>query len=178
MTDVGKNVSPSGPPARLLTRAQNARRRRAVALSVVLIGTFAVFLTWFTLQLVTRPNTDVHLGASTFKVGPAKTLERRIRADRYPLLFQDLRDNSIDIYVDHERGKPFYEGWRAIEAHAPGAPRSCQLKWTGKDYKDPCDGKRYSADGQGLRRFAAKSVNGVVVVNFQKRVSTSRATTD
>jgi hypothetical protein len=172
MTDVGETRSPSGPPVRLLSRAERTRRRRAVAVSVVIIGTFAVFLTLFTLRIATRPNSDVQLGSDTFKVGYAKTLEARIRADAYPLLFQDLRNNSIDIYVDHQRGKPFYEGWRAIEAHAPAAKRSCQLEWTGKDYKDPCDGRTYPTSGQGLRRFEAKVVKGQVVVDFTKRVST------
>ena len=171
MTDVGGN-SPSGPPAHLLTRTERARRRRAVALSVVIIGTFAVFLTVLTVHLATRPGSNVHLGSETFKVGPPKQLERRIKADSYPLLFQDLRNNDIDIFVDHQQGKPFYQGWRAIEAHAPGAPRKCQLAWTGKEYKDPCDGKTYPASGQGLRRFEAKVVKGFVVVDFTKRVST------
>jgi hypothetical protein len=177
MTDVG-GKSPSGPPARLLTHTERARRRRAVALSVVIIGTFAIFLTVLTLHLTTRPGTDVHLGSDTFKVGPAKKLERRIRADRYPLLFQDLRDNDIDIFVDHQRGKPLNDGWRAIEAHAPGAARTCQLKWTGSVYKDPCDGRTYPASGQGLRRFEAKVVQGFVVVDFTKRVSTDSAPSD
>jgi hypothetical protein len=171
MTDAGDTTSPSGPPVRLLSRAERARRRRAVAVSVVIIGTFAVFLTAFALRLATRPGSDVRLGSDTFKVGPAKTLERRIRADAYPLLFQDLRNKSIDVYVDHQRGKPFYEGWRAIEAHAPGARRKCQLEWTGTAYKDPCDGEMYPASGEGLRRFEAKVVKGQVVVDFRNRVS-------
>lgn len=173
MTDVGETRSPSGPPVHLLTHAERVRRRRAVALSVVIIGTLAVFLTVLTVHLATRPNSEVHLGSDTFKVGSAKALEQRIRADGFPLLFQDLRNNAIDVYVDHQRGKPFYQGWRAIEAHAPGAARKCQLEWTGEHYKDPCTGTTYPATGQGLRRFEAKVVAGQVVVDFTKRVSTS-----
>jgi hypothetical protein len=139
----------------------------------VIIGSLAVFLTWFTLHSATKPNSGVHLGSDTFKVGSAKALAQRIRADNFPFLFQDLRNNSIDVYVDHQRGKPFYAGWRAIEAHAPGAPRKCQLEWTGEEYKDPCTGTTYPASGQGLRRFEAKVVSGQVVVDFTKRVSTS-----
>jgi hypothetical protein len=135
---------------------------------VLIIGSLAVILTVLALRLATKPNANVNLGSDTFKVGSARTLERRIRADQYPLLFQDPRDKSLDIFVDHQRGKPFYEGWRAIEAHAPGAPRRCQLKWTGSGYRDPCDGKTYPATGEGLRRFDAKSVKGFVIVNFRK----------
>ena len=167
MTDVGDNTSPSGPPVRLFTRTERSRRRRAVALSVVIIGSFAVFLTLLMLQLSTRPDSNINLGSDTFRVGSARSLERRIRADDFPLLFQDLRDKSIDVFVDHHRGKPFYEGWRAIEAHAPGAKRTCQLEWTGSGYEDPCSGKTYPASGKGLRRFEAKVVKGFVVVNFR-----------
>lgn len=178
MTDASNNMSPSGPPARLLTHAERVRRRRAVALSVVFIGSLAVFLTWFTLHSATKRDSEVHLGSDTFRVGAAKSLTQRIRADGFPLLFQDLRNKSIDIYVDHERGKPFYAGWRAFEAHAPNAPRRCQLKWTGSDFKDPCDGTTYPATGQGLRRFEAKVVKGFVVVDLRKRVSTSSGLTN
>ncbi|HVV36058.1 MAG TPA: hypothetical protein VHC63_05595 [Acidimicrobiales bacterium] len=134
-------------------------------------------MTVLTLHLATRPNADVHLGSDTFKVGSAKTLEARIRADHYPLLFQDLRNEGIDIYVDHQQGKHFYEGWRAIEAHAPDAERSCQLQWTGHEYKDPCTGTTYPASGAGLRRFETKVVDGIVVVDFKNRVSTPTAVT-
>jgi hypothetical protein len=178
MTDVGNNMSPSGPPARLFTHSERVRRRRAVALSVVIIGSFAIFLTWFTLHSATNPESDAHLGSDTFRVGGAKSLKARIEADGFPLLFQDLRNNSIDIYVDHQKGKPFYEGWRAFEAHAPGASRRCQLEWTGREYKDPCTDETYPANGQGLRRYEAKVVKGFVVVDLRKRVSTSSGLTD
>jgi hypothetical protein len=135
---------------------------------VVIIGSLAVFLMWFTLRSATTPDSGVHLGSDTFRVGGAKTLKQRIETDGFPLLFQDLRNKSIDIYVDHQKGKPFYEGWRAVEAHAPGAPRRCQLEWTGREYKDPCDGKTYPASGEGLRRFAAKAIKGWVYVDFTR----------
>lgn len=158
----------AGPPARLLSRNERSRRRRAVALSAVLIGTLAVFLTVFTLHSATRPNTKVHLGSDTFKVGEASALAASIRTDNYPLLFQDLRGGAIDVFVDHDRGKPSWQGWRAIEAHAPNAPRTCQLKWTGNDYRDPCTGATFPRTGEGLRRFAVSVDNGSVIVDFRK----------
>ncbi len=169
MTSVDES-SPSGPPARLLTRTEKLRRRRAVALSVVLIGSLAVFLTVAAVKVATKPDTDVQLGSDTFRVGSARPLERRIRTDQFPLLFQDLRGKSIDVFVDHQRGRPFYEGWRAIEAHAPGAPRACQLEWNGSGYTDPCDGETYPSTGEGLRRFEAKVVSGAVIIDFRRIV--------
>jgi hypothetical protein len=136
----------------------------------VIFGSLAVFLTVAALKVVTTPNADVKLGSETFRVGSARELERRIRLDQFPLLFQDLRDKSIDVFVDHQRGKPFYEGWRAIEAHAPGAPRACQLNFNGSGYTDPCDGRTYPSNGEGLRKFEAKVVNGVVIINFRRVV--------
>lgn len=169
MTDADNNSLPvSGPPVRLLTRAERLRRRRSVALAVVTFGSLAVILTVLTLQVVTRPDAEVNLGGDTFKVGGARTLERRIRADGFPLLFQDLQDKTIDVFVDHQRGKAFHQGWRAIEAHAPGAPRECQLDWTGAGYKDPCTGKTFPPSGKGLRRFKTTVIDGVVTVDFTK----------
>lgn len=160
----------AGPPVRLFTRRERLARRRAVTLLIVGVTVFAILLTFLALRVATRPNTDVHLGSTTFRVGAAQRLERRVRADRYPLLFQDLRDKSIDIFVDHQKGKPFYEGWRAVEAHAPNAPRSCTLTWSGDHYTDPCTGTSYPANGKGLRRFQVKVVKGVVFVNFRQTI--------
>jgi len=160
----------SGPPLRLYTRRERQQRRRVRALIVLVLASFSVILTVVALYVVTRPNADANLGSDTFRVGSAETLERRIRADQYPLLFQDLRDKSIDIFVDHQKGKPFYESWRAIEAHAPNAPRTCTLSWNGAGYTDPCTGATYPSNGEGLRRFQTYVVKGVVYVNFRKTI--------
>jgi hypothetical protein len=159
-------TTPTGPPARLLTRAARVRRQR-IRTTVVASGVaFAVLLTMFTLRAATRPNVDVHLGSSTFRIGRAADMAKRIEADRYPLLFQDLRDKSIDLFVWHS-GKNHLTGWRAVEAHAPGAPRSCQLKWDGSGYIDPCTRASFPATGDGLRRFQVNVVEGVLYVNFR-----------
>ena len=160
-------TEPLGPPVHLFTKEERARRRRLVAIAVVVLGGFAVLLTVVALNVATKPNTDVHLGSTTFKVGRASTLAKRITADDYPLLFQDLQDNSIDVYVQH-LGTNHLTRWRAIEAHAPDAPRRCQLSWTGAEFRDPCDGTVFPADGTGLRRFQVNVVSGVVYVNFRE----------
>ena len=90
-----------------------------------------------------------HLGDDRFVVGRARTLAHTV--DRVgPLLFQDLVGGAQDIYVQHVDGQ-----WHAFAAHAPGAPRRCQLKWqrATKDFVDPCSQQTYTADGNGLRQY-------------------------
>lgn len=159
--------APSGPPMQLLTRHERRRRRRAAAIGIVLIGSVAVALFAFVLGIATKEGSEAHLGSTTFKVGRASEFAKRIKKDNYPLLFQDLQDNSKDIYVQH-LGANHLTRWRAIEAHAPDAPRSCQLQWTGDEFKDPCDGTIYPADGTGLRQFKVNVVDGVLYVNFRQ----------
>lgn len=121
------------------------------------------------LRVATRPGVDVNLGSATFKVGNAKALIKSIERDRYPLLFQDLRNKSIDVFVAHDADEPDpLKGWRAIEAHAPDRARTCQLDWTGAGYQDPCDGTTYPANGEGLRQFKVTVVNGVIYVDFRQ----------
>ena len=163
-------TTPGGPPVRLYTRREMRQRRRVRAVIALTLASFSVLLTVVALRIATEPNSEVNLGSDTFRVGSARTLERRIRADQYPLLFQDLRNKSIDIFVDHQKGKPFYESWRAIEAHAPDAPRSCTLDWNGSRYVDPCTGATFPSSGEGLRRFQTYVVKGVVYVNFLKTI--------
>ncbi len=158
-----------GPPLRLYTHRERVRRRRVRVIAIAVLAGFSVLLTVVALNVATNPNADVQLGSTTFRVGHAATMVRRIRADNYPLLFQDLRNKSIDVFVSHE-GTNTQHGWRAIEAHAPGAPRTCQLAWTGSGYTDPCDGTTFPPDGTGLRRFQVNVVDGVVYVNFRQKV--------
>jgi hypothetical protein len=159
-----------GPPLRLLTRRERRRRLRIRAAAVVVLASFAVLLTVVALHVATKPNANVHLGSDTFRVGNAYVLARQIRAADYPLLFQDLRDKSIDVFVDHERGRDSQHGWMAIEAHAVNSPRTCQLNWTGNGYSDPCTGTTFPSDGTGLRRFHVEVVQNQVIVNFQRQV--------
>lgn len=158
----------SGPPVRLFTHKQRVRRRWLIAGFVSVGSVFAVLLTFGALSVVTQPDSQAHLGSTTFKVGEAEAMLKRIERDDYPLLFQDLRNKSIDIFVAHsaDEDDPL-EGWLAIEAHAPDRARTCQLDWTGKAFKDPCDGTTYPASGEGLRQFKVNVVNGVLYVNFR-----------
>jgi hypothetical protein len=153
-----------------------ASRRRRLRLNVTLIAVglaVAALFTWVTVRAITRPGAQVTLGDDTFRVGQAAPLARRIARDDYPLLFQDLRDKSIDVFVDHDRAAAPTAGWHAFEAHAPGAPRRCQLRWSATDrsFTDPCDGTRYPADGSGLRAFRVVVSHGVVIVDLRRQIS-------
>ena len=90
------------------------------------------------------------MAPAVFVVGKATAQARLV--DRFgPLLFQDPVGGRRDMFLQHLPGA----GWRAFEAHGPGAPRRCQLRWrppTG-DFVDPCDGHAYPADGTGLTSY-------------------------
>jgi hypothetical protein len=105
-----------------------------------------------------------HLGDDRFVVGRARSLAQTI--DRVgPLLFQDLVGGEQDIYVQHVDGQ-----WHAFAAHAPGAPRRCQLKWrrATKDFIDACSQQAYPADGSGLTNYRAViDAKGKLVVNLR-----------
>jgi hypothetical protein len=100
---------------------------------------------------------------ATFEVGSAERLAKTV-ADTGPLLFQDLLNRDRDIYVQHLGG----DDWRTFEAHAPGAPRRCVLEWrpATRDFRDPCDGRTYPADGTGLTRYATKVEKGALIVDL------------
>lgn len=161
--------APAGPPMQLLSRAERKRRRRVAAVLIAIVSALAIGLFLLALKAATSGSEEVNLGSTTFKVGRASTLAKRIDADDYPLLFQDLQDNSSDIYLVHV-GKTHLTGWRALEAHAPDAARICQLEWNGREFRDPCNNKRYPADGAGLRRFKVNVVDGEVFVNFRQPI--------
>lgn len=139
-----------------------------IAAFVSVVSVFAILLTVAALSVVTKPDSNAHLGSTTFKVGEAEPLLKRIQRDNYPLLFQDLRNKSIDIFVAHDPNEDDpLKGWLAIEAHAPDRARTCQLDWMNGAFKDPCDGTTYPSSGEGLRRFQVNVVNGVLYVNFR-----------
>lgn len=109
------------------------------------------------------------LPSATFDVGPAKDRAKTV-AEGGPILFQDLLDRSRDIYVQHLGGGN--ENWRAFDAHAPGAPRRCFLGWDRKarEFVEPCDGRRFPADGTGLVGYKTTvSPKGRVLVDLRAR---------
>ena len=117
---------------------------------------------------VAGPKTTEQAKTATFKVGSATSLAKTV-ARTGPLLFQDLLGGSRDIYVQHLGG----DDWRAFEAHAPGQPRTCFLRWQAdsRTFVDPCSGQAYPADGAGLVTYRAGADNkGALIVDLTQPV--------
>jgi hypothetical protein len=132
------------------------------ALAGVLVGVL-VFVG--VLSLVGSGKAKSHLGQDRFVVGKASALQRVV-AKQGPLLFADLAGGSRDIYVQY-----LDKEWHAFEAHAPGAPRRCQLQWqkATADFRDPCTPATYPADGQGLRSYlVAVDRKGRLIVDLRQ----------
>ena len=112
----------------------------------------AVLIVVFVLRLSRSPQAKVQLGTDTFVLGPATHF--LASANQAPLLFQALRGKDLDIYVQHLGTDPIH-GWLAFEAHRPGGPPSCILRWQAqaRNFADPCDHRTYPADGQGLNQY-------------------------
>jgi hypothetical protein len=101
-----------------------------------------------------------------FVVGDAKSLATTVR-NSGPLLLPDPLGGSRDVYVQHLGG----DDWRAFEAHAPGAPRRCALRWeaASRTFSDRCRAATYPADGAGLVSFPTRvDERGRVVVDLAR----------
>jgi hypothetical protein len=118
------------------------------------------------LNMVSTRKGATTAGPDLYVVGDAKSLAGTVTRNG-PLLFQDLLGNSRDIYVQHLTG----DDWRTFEAHAPGAPRRCVLRWEAgaRQFADPCDHRVYPADGAGLTTFPTQvDPDGRVVVDLRQ----------
>ena len=101
-----------------------------------------------------------NLGAHEFRAGRTDSLTNAIKRDG-PLLFADALGKTRDIYVQHLGSK-----WYAIAA----GKRTCTLKWSGKDFTDPCSSTTYPADGSGLTRYRTRVDGNVLYVDFTSTV--------
>jgi hypothetical protein len=152
-----------------VTAPRPARRRTSALLIGILAVLTAVLVIVFVLRLARSPGSKVQLGTDQFQVGKADSLARPV-ASGGPLLFQALRGGSLDIFVQH-LGTNSRQGWLAFEAHGPGQPRRCQLRWQpySQQFADPCNQQRYPADGTGLTAFATTVTDkGEVVVDLRQ----------
>ncbi|HUQ63494.1 MAG TPA: hypothetical protein VM121_07065 [Acidimicrobiales bacterium] len=153
--------------------------QRSGASPVVLLATGAVIVGALIFAAVvnlvsTRKSTNT-AGTDLYIVGDARSLSGTV-ARTGPLLFQDLLGNSRDIYVQHlgpAGGEPEAgdDDWHTFEAHAPGAPRRCVLRWepAAHQFIDPCDRRTYPADGAGLTTFPTSvDPDGQVVVDLRQ----------
>ena len=91
----------------------------------------------------------------SFEVGRVSAL-----VDRTPFLLPDATPGrSVDIYVQHDPGRPEDEGWLAFSALAPGQrDRDCFLRYSEEDdvFRDPCTGSEYPPSGDGLPRYPTR----------------------
>lgn len=151
-----------------LPRVRNPRRTRLVVGAAVL----GVFLTSVLLVLVVRfaserPD-EVNLGRDRFEVGEAGVFARAIERDG-PILFKDPLTSrpGREIYVQH-LGEEEDDGWLALDAYAPGAPREerCILEWDDAQevFTDPCGDARIPAAGTGVPTYPGEVDDRDVVI--------------
>jgi hypothetical protein len=97
---------------------------------------------------------QVNLGQDVFNMGPAKQRAEEV-AERGPLLFPGLvaADEGY-IVVNHSGTEPL-AGWKAFAAVPPRSGIECAVQWQAgaQQFKDPCTGAVYPADGTGLTAY-------------------------
>jgi hypothetical protein len=145
-------------------------RGRALIVTAALLVAAAVLLLVFVLRLSSKPSAKTNLSTSTFRVGPAERLAKPIANDG-PVLLPDLLHKDRDIFVQHLGSDP-KQGWLAFDSRPPGEKRTCYLRWRKniRDFRDPCSGRVYPADGAGLVHYKTTvDSNGEVVVDLRTR---------
>ena len=131
--------------------------RRRTARSVVVLSAGAVLVAAVLLYAITRYAASGHGKGDlaikdSFRVGHAAAL-----VDQVPFLLPDATPGrSVDIYIQHDPGRPVEEGWLAFSAFAPGqTDRSCFLRYDEDDevFRDPCTDAEFPPDGTGLTQY-------------------------
>lgn len=148
-------------------------QRRSILLIAGLAVLAAILIVVFFVRLSNQPGHKVNVGSQEFSVGKAATYAPAVAKDG-PLLFQALRGNQLDIFLQHLGADPL-GGWSAFEAHPPGEARTCLLRWrqASHDFSDPCSGRTFPADGTGLNHYAVRvDPKNNLVVNLQSSIGT------
>ena len=118
------------------------------------------------LVLSRQEGVEVRLGDDEFSLRTDSVADAIARDG--PVLYPDASPNRArDLYVQHLSPDPDL-GWVAFAAQAPGAPRECQVRWQAADrsFLDPCSGRRYPADGEGLTHYAVRLDGDRLYVNL------------
>ena len=134
-------------------RRRTARSRVVAAIAGVVVG--GALLGGVTVY-ASRGNGKGDLAIrDEFRVGSMAAL-----VDRVPFLLPDATPGrSVDVYVQHDPGRPADEGWLVFSALAPGqTDRECFLRWSEDDgvFRDPCTDETFPPDGTGLRQYPTR----------------------
>ena len=155
-------------------RVRNPRRTRMVVGAAIFGVVLAAALVLLVVRFASQRPDDVNLGNDRFEVGRADVFARAIDRDG-PILFKDPLTSRAgrEIYVQH-LGDDEDEGWLALDAYAPGAPREerCILEWNGDDevFTDPCGEAEVPADGEGVRTYPGEvDDRGAVIIDLRTR---------
>jgi hypothetical protein len=138
------------------------KRGTGIVVTTALFAVGAVLIVVFVLQLSNNKSVKNQIGDDTFQVGDATRL-----LNQTPLLFQDLRGNDLNVWVNHAGVDPG-TGWVTFSAFA--APK-CPLTWKPKTrtFTD-CHKKVYPENGGTELPHYATTVDskGRVVVDFTR----------
>lgn len=155
-------------------RVRNPRRTRMVVGAAVVGVVLAAVLVLLVVRFASERPDDVNLGNEVFEVGRADVFARAIERDG-PILFKDPLTSRAgrEVYVQHLGGDED-EGWLALDAYAPGAPREerCILEWDpeGGVFTDPCGDGEVPPDGEGVRTYPGDvDDRGVVIIDLRTR---------
>ena len=144
-------------------RTQSQARGLVIGVVAVVLGFGAL---WLISYLASEGTIEPKLGDDEFTYD-AEELAEEI-ADRGPFLLADASANrQRDVYVQHLGDDP-EEGWLAFDARAPDQDdRDCSLRWTGDQFEDPCTGRTFPPDGDGLEQYDVRVDEGTVHVRFR-----------
>ena len=155
-------------------RVRNPRRTRMVVGAAVVGVVLAAVLVLLVVRFASERPDDVNLGNEVFEVGRADVFARAIERGG-PILFKDPLTSRAgrEVYVQHLGGDED-EGWLALDAYAPGAPREerCILEWDpeGEVFTDPCGDGEVPPDGEGVRTYPGEvDDRGVVIIDLRTR---------
>jgi hypothetical protein len=151
-----------------LPRVSNPKRTRTIVGAAILGVVLASFLVLLVVRFASERPDEVNLGRDRFEVGRADVFARAVDRDG-PILFKDPLTSrpGREIYVQH-LGDDEEEGWFALDAYAPGAPREerCILEWDRADevFTDPCGDTEIPADGTGVRTYPGEVDDRTAVI--------------
>ncbi len=137
----------------------------SAAILVAVAGVLAGFLLFLGVMNVIGSGNVRSEGTERFELGKADSLAGTV-AREGPLLLPDPLGRGRDVWVQHLGGSD----WRTFDAHPPGAPSRCVVRWQAERrlFSDPCSGQEYPADGTGLVSFPTEvNEEGRVVIDLR-----------